>query len=40
MLRFVYRYYVLRDDMLAFYVNDTMQRLATRQEQDGWEVRS
>ncbi|KAI8996297.1 ARM repeat-containing protein [Trametes punicea] len=30
-------YYVLRDDMLSFYVNDLLQRLATRQEQDGWE---
>ncbi|KAI0772392.1 ARM repeat-containing protein [Trametes elegans] len=30
-------YYVLRDDMLAFYVNDLLQRLSTRQPQDGWE---
>ncbi|KAH9912340.1 ARM repeat-containing protein [Epithele typhae] len=30
-------YYVLKDDMLAFYVNDVMQRLATQREQDGWE---
>ncbi|RDX49711.1 ARM repeat-containing protein [Lentinus brumalis] len=30
-------YYVLRDDMLAFYVNDVMQRLLTRQAHEGWE---
>ncbi|KAH9851222.1 ARM repeat-containing protein [Lenzites betulinus] len=30
-------YYVLRDDMLAFYVSDVMRRLSTRQEHDGWE---
>ncbi|KAI0633121.1 ARM repeat-containing protein [Trametes polyzona] len=30
-------YYVLRDDMLAFYVSDIMQRLSARREQDGWE---
>ncbi|KAI9058664.1 ARM repeat-containing protein [Trametes sanguinea] len=30
-------YYVLRDDMLSFYVNDLLHRLATRPEKDGWE---
>ncbi|KAH9886674.1 ARM repeat-containing protein [Cubamyces lactineus] len=30
-------YYVLRDDILSFYVNDLLQRLSTRQAQDGWE---
>ncbi|RPD63454.1 ARM repeat-containing protein [Lentinus tigrinus ALCF2SS1-6] len=30
-------YYVLRDDMLAFYVNDVLQRLSTRQAHEGWE---
>lgn len=32
------RYYVLRDDMLGFYVEDISQRLAARQENDGWQV--
>ncbi|KAI0714221.1 ARM repeat-containing protein [Cerioporus squamosus] len=30
-------FYILRDDMLAFYVNDVLQRLSTRQAHDGWE---
>ncbi|CDO75722.1 hypothetical protein BN946_scf184493.g20 [Trametes cinnabarina] len=30
-------YYVLRDDMLSFYVNELLQKLATRRDQDGWE---
>ncbi|KAL1943353.1 hypothetical protein VTO73DRAFT_4428 [Trametes versicolor] len=30
-------YYVLRDEMLAFYVTDLLQRLSARQESDGWE---
>ncbi|KAG6828197.1 hypothetical protein H0H92_008816 [Tricholoma furcatifolium] len=30
-------YYVLRHDMLGFLVDDVVQRLATRQEQDYWE---
>ena len=34
------RYYILKDDMLAYYVNDILQRLSARQEHDGWEVRS
>ncbi|KAF8064415.1 armadillo-type protein [Lyophyllum atratum] len=29
-------YYVLRHDMLAYYVDDVAQRLATRQENEGW----
>lgn len=32
------RYYVLRDDMLGYYVEDISQRLAARQENDGWQV--
>ncbi|CCM04086.1 uncharacterized protein FIBRA_06245 [Fibroporia radiculosa] len=30
-------YYILRDDLLGFYVNDILERLASRQEHDGWE---
>ncbi|KAF8188698.1 armadillo-type protein [Pholiota molesta] len=30
-------YYVLRNDMLAYFVNDIIERLATRQESDGWQ---
>ncbi|KAG5640713.1 hypothetical protein DXG03_007470 [Asterophora parasitica] len=30
-------YYVLRHDMLGYYVGDVAQRLETRQESDGWE---
>ncbi|KAI0350564.1 ARM repeat-containing protein [Trametes cingulata] len=30
-------YYVLREEMLAFYVSDLLQRLSTRQDRDGWE---
>jgi hypothetical protein len=33
-------YYVLRNDMLAYFVNDIIERLATRQESDGWQVRT
>ena len=32
------RYYVLRDDMLGYYVNDIAERLAARRESDGWQV--
>jgi hypothetical protein len=28
-------YYVIRDDMLAFYINDIVERLSTRREHDG-----
>jgi len=31
-------YYVLRDDMLGYYVDDIAQRLAARQENEGWQV--
>ncbi|OBZ74388.1 Importin-13 [Grifola frondosa] len=31
-------YYILREDMLGYYVNDVLQRLSTRQEHEGWEV--
>jgi len=31
-------YYVLRDEMLVYYVDDISERLATRQETDGWQV--
>ena len=31
-------YYVLRDDMLGYYVNDIAERLATMRETDGWQV--
>lgn len=30
-------YYILRNDMLAFYVNGIVERLNSRQETDGWE---
>ncbi|KAH8077079.1 ARM repeat-containing protein [Cristinia sonorae] len=30
-------YYVLRDDMLAFYVNDIVEKLAVKRDADGWE---
>ncbi|CAA7262307.1 unnamed protein product [Cyclocybe aegerita] len=30
-------YYVLRDDMLAYYVNDVIERLASRQDGEGWQ---
>jgi hypothetical protein len=36
---FVNRYYVLRDDMLGYYMHDIVERLSTRQDGDGWEVR-
>jgi hypothetical protein len=32
------RYYVLRDDMLGYYMNDIVERLSTRQDGQGWEV--
>ncbi|KAF4611624.1 hypothetical protein D9613_003989 [Agrocybe pediades] len=30
-------YYVLRDDMLGYFINDIAERLASRQESDGWQ---
>ncbi|KAF8637543.1 hypothetical protein AX17_002750 [Amanita inopinata Kibby_2008] len=30
-------YYILRDDMLGYYINDIMECLATRQENQGWQ---
>ncbi|PCH43249.1 ARM repeat-containing protein [Wolfiporia cocos MD-104 SS10] len=30
-------YYILRDDLLQFYVEDTLQRLASKQAHQGWE---
>ncbi|KAH9942102.1 ARM repeat-containing protein, partial [Amylocystis lapponica] len=30
-------YYILRDDLLAYYVNDLLERLAVQQEKQGWE---
>jgi hypothetical protein len=33
------RYYILRGDMLGYYINDLVQRLDTRREEDGWQVR-
>jgi hypothetical protein len=33
-----FRYYVLRDDMLRFYVHDLLERLSIRQEHEGWEA--
>ncbi|KAI0051285.1 hypothetical protein FA95DRAFT_1676011 [Auriscalpium vulgare] len=30
-------YYVLRDDMLAYYVNDITERLSNRSQESGWE---
>ncbi len=33
-------YYVLRDDMLDFYLNDVSSRLATVTNGGGWEVRT
>jgi hypothetical protein len=35
---FLRRYYVLRDDMLGYYVNDIAERLAAKHEDQGWEV--
>ena len=35
-----YSYYVLRDDMLSFYVNDIMQGLSARQAHEEWNVSS
>ena len=32
------RYYILKDDMLAYYVNDIQQRLSTQQDIGSWEV--
>jgi hypothetical protein len=34
----VYRFYVLRGDMLAFYVNDLTERLSKSSEAVEWEV--
>jgi hypothetical protein len=32
------RYYILREDLLGFYINDVIERLSIRQDYDGWEV--
>ena len=32
------RYYVLRDDMLAYYLDDLAARLSNKDEIGGWEV--
>lgn len=34
------RYYVLREDMLGYYVNDLVERLNAKREEDGWQVSS
>jgi hypothetical protein len=34
----VNRYYVLRDEMLEFYVNDALGQLSSGPESQGWEV--
>src|ERR1700729_3660524 len=34
----IHRFYILRDDMLGYYLNDIVERLSTRQQYDGWEV--
>jgi len=39
LIRVFASYYVIRDDMLAFYVNDIVQRLDTMTNDSGWEVR-
>jgi hypothetical protein len=31
-------YYVLRDDMLGYFVGDILEQFASRREGDGWEV--
>jgi len=31
-------YYVLRDDMLEYLVSDITERLAAKQENEGWQV--
>jgi len=36
--RHILSYYVLRDEMLAYYVNDIAGRLAARLENDSWRV--
>jgi hypothetical protein len=33
-------YYILRNDMLGYYVNQIIDNLSSRHESDGWEVRS
>ena len=33
-------YYILRNDMLAYYVNYVKERLSVKQDHDGWEVSS
>jgi hypothetical protein len=38
LLRFVDRFYILRDDMLEYLLNDITERLSVRQQYDGWEV--
>lgn len=35
----VYRYYILRKDMVAYYVNDIVERLSKAPEIGMWEVR-
>lgn len=37
-LKLCLRYYVLREDMLGYYVNDLVERLNARGEDDGWQV--
>lgn len=32
------RYYILRDDLVGYYVNDLLGRLASRQDQQKWQV--
>lgn len=39
MLTFL-RYYILRNDMMGYYLNDIQERLANRPESSGWEVGS
>lgn len=34
----VTRYYILRDDMLEFYVNDIVERISSKLVGGGWEV--
>ena len=32
------RFYILRDDMLGYYLNDIKERLSGRRQHDGWEA--
>lgn len=34
----VFRYYILRNDMMGYYLNDIQERLANRLDSSGWEV--